>query len=79
MQRRRVAAQLAQALAGAALRPDGPLRYWMLVARFVLELLADQRFVPTLIQARGAGLSAAWRWPCVDPWAPNDANCWASS
>ncbi len=36
--------------------------FWTAVARFVLELLADQRFVPTLLPEPG-GLRAAWR-----PW-----------
>jgi hypothetical protein len=44
------------------------LRYWMTVARFVLELLADQRFIPTLIQPRDAELRAAWQ-----PWLHDEA------
>jgi hypothetical protein len=55
--------------------PDGEdvcyghsLRYWMTVARFVLELLVDQRFIPTLVQSREARLSAAWQ-----PWLHDDA------
>jgi SNF2 family DNA or RNA helicase len=39
------------------------LPYWIAVARFVVELLADQRFIPTLVHPRGGGLQAAWR-----PW-----------
>lgn len=39
------------------------LRYWIAVARFVLELLVDQRFIPTLYWARGKQLRAAWQ-----PW-----------
>ncbi|TVQ55754.1 MAG: DEAD/DEAH box helicase [Phycisphaerales bacterium] len=39
------------------------LRYWFVVARFVLELLSDQRFIPTVIQARGQQLAGTWR-----PW-----------
>ncbi|MHC4220083.1 MAG: DEAD/DEAH box helicase, partial [Planctomycetota bacterium] len=64
-----------QALAGVLRLEDrGPtgqvafgrtLPWWFAVARFVLELLADQRFIPTLIQPRGDGngLKAAWK-----PW-----------
>jgi len=44
------------------------LRYWMTVARFVLELLEDQRFIPTLLQSRASHLEAAWR-----PWLRDDA------
>jgi SNF2 family DNA or RNA helicase len=39
------------------------LRYWIAVGRFVLELLADQRFIPTLFQERDDHLRAAWQ-----PW-----------
>ena len=39
------------------------LRYWIAVARFVLELIEDQRFIPTLVQPREGGLRAAWH-----PW-----------
>ncbi|MHC4218752.1 MAG: DEAD/DEAH box helicase [Planctomycetota bacterium] len=41
------------------------LPFWIAVARFVIELLVDQRFIPTLLQPReGEGeLTAAWR-----PW-----------
>ena len=44
------------------------LRYWMAVARFVLELLLDQRFVPTLFQTRHAELRAAWQ-----PWLHDES------
>ena len=46
------------------------LRYWITVARFVLELLADQRFIPTLIepQSNRGGLRAAWR-----PWLHDES------
>ncbi|MHC4208307.1 MAG: DEAD/DEAH box helicase [Planctomycetota bacterium] len=46
------------------------LPWWFAVARFVLELLADQRFIPTLIQPRGegGGLRAAWK-----PWLHDEA------
>ena len=38
------------------------LPWWIAVARFVLELLADQRFIPTVIQPSGdhGTLRAAW-------------------
>lgn len=39
------------------------VRYWIAVARFVLELLVDQRFIPTLYRALGEKLQAAWQ-----PW-----------
>ncbi|NNF42628.1 MAG: DEAD/DEAH box helicase [Phycisphaerales bacterium] len=39
------------------------LRYWIEVARFVLELLVDQRFIPSLVQRRADDLHAAWQ-----PW-----------
>ncbi len=44
--------------------------FWIAVARFVIELLADQRFIPTVIQpegGRGSPLRAAWR-----PWLHDD-------
>lgn len=44
------------------------LRYWVAVARFVLELLVDQRFVPTLYQPRSDRLRAAWQ-----PWLHDEA------
>ena len=44
------------------------LRFWIAVARFVIELLADQRFLPTLMQARGDDLRAAWL-----PWVHDEA------
>ncbi len=46
------------------------LAYWFAVGRFVLELLADQRFIPTLIAdaASPAGLRAAWK-----PWLNDEA------
>ncbi len=39
------------------------LRFWMSVANFVSDLLADQRFIPTLVQSRGDGLRGSWQ-----PW-----------
>ncbi|MHC4709434.1 MAG: hypothetical protein ACYTA3_03175, partial [Planctomycetota bacterium] len=46
------------------------LPWWFAVARFVLELLADQRFIPTLIQPRGGGdgLKASWK-----PWLHDES------
>jgi hypothetical protein len=46
------------------------LPWWFALARFALELLADQRFIPTLIQPRGDGngLRAAWK-----PWLHDDS------
>ena len=35
-------------------------RYWIAVARFTLELLGDQRFVPSLIQTNGGPLRGRW-------------------
>ena len=44
------------------------LRYWMAVSRFILELLADQRFIPTLLQSRAVELRAAWQ-----PWLHDES------
>lgn len=38
-------------------------RFWVAAARFALDLLEDQRVVPTLVQERGGPLQAAWH-----PW-----------
>jgi superfamily II DNA or RNA helicase len=38
-------------------------RYWIAVATFIADLLADQRFIPTLLQGRGHEVTAAWQ-----PW-----------
>ncbi len=67
-----------QALAaGSVLELGGPtptieyghgLRYWLSVLRFVLELLVDQRFIPTLLHHRDGGLRAAWQ-----PWLHDEA------
>jgi non-specific serine/threonine protein kinase len=46
-----------------AVAPGSDLRYWAALVRFVVELLADQRFIPSLIQTRSGGMKAAWR-----PW-----------
>jgi len=37
------------------------LRYWIVVSRFICELLATQRFIPTLAQQRGGSVQAGWR------------------
>ncbi|MHC4947568.1 MAG: SNF2-related protein [Planctomycetota bacterium] len=39
------------------------LRYWTFVARFVVDLLVEQRFIPTIYRDRGQQLRAAWQ-----PW-----------
>ena len=44
------------------------VRYWMAVADFVLELLADQRFVPTVLQSRDHRLAGRWQ-----PWLHDEA------
>lgn len=44
------------------------LRYWIIVARFALELIVDQRFIPTLVQPRDGDLQAAWH-----PWLHDEA------
>lgn len=41
----------------------GSMRFWIAVAKFITDLLANQRFIPTLIQSRDIGLIAAWQ-----PW-----------
>ena len=48
------------------------LPWWIAVARFVIELLVDQRFIPTVIQsaARGDTLRAAWT-----PWLLDESAC----
>ncbi|MHC4992551.1 MAG: DEAD/DEAH box helicase [Planctomycetota bacterium] len=43
------------------------LTYWIVVGRFILELLASQRFVPTLAQSPDA-LQATWQ-----PWLHDEA------
>jgi superfamily II DNA or RNA helicase len=44
------------------------LAWWVAVSRFLVELLADQRTVPTLYQQRGERVRAAWR-----PWLHDEA------
>ena len=46
------------------------LPWWIAMARFVLELLADQRFIPTVIQPSGdhGALRAAWM-----PWLQDES------
>ena len=42
--------------------------FWIALARFLIELLVDQRFIPTLFHPPGDGLRAAWR-----PWLHDEA------
>jgi hypothetical protein len=60
-----LATLLAMENAGAdgAFQYAAALRYWQEVGRFVLDLLAEQRFIPTLVHASGEGLEARWQ-----PW-----------
>ncbi len=53
-----------------AMRYGHGLAYWFAVGRFVLELLADQRFIPSLVgdAASPSGLAAAWK-----PWLNDEA------
>ncbi|MCP3906360.1 MAG: DEAD/DEAH box helicase [Planctomycetes bacterium] len=44
------------------------LRFWMAICRLTLELLEDQRFIPTLIQNRDGALTAAWQ-----PWLHDES------
>src|SRR5262249_1167308 len=44
-------------------------RLWAAAARFALDLLEDQRVVPTLLQQRGGPLVAAWH-----PWLRDHRN-----
>ena len=61
--------QLQSLLALADHDPASPLeqgqalRYWIQVGRFAAELLANQRFIPTLLHEHDNGLHARWR-----PW-----------
>ncbi|MFO0961688.1 MAG: DEAD/DEAH box helicase [Phycisphaerales bacterium] len=46
-------------------------RWWSALAQFTQDLVADQRFIPTVVQERSGAMFAAWR-----PWlhdAPNHA------
>ncbi|MCA9284220.1 MAG: hypothetical protein KDA22_03330, partial [Phycisphaerales bacterium] len=44
------------------------LRYWCAAARFVVEVMREQRFVPTLVQERSGSLHAGWH-----PWLRDEA------
>lgn len=37
------------------------LRYWIIIARFISELIASQRFVPVLTHSQSGHVSAGWR------------------
>jgi len=39
------------------------LRYWAAVGRFCIELLSDQRFIPSLVRSDGRAVRAVWQ-----PW-----------
>ncbi len=54
-----------EALRGVDLSPS--VRYFIRVARLAVDMLAHQRFIPTLVQSRGNGMSAAWH-----PWLSDD-------
>ena len=45
----------------ASWRGGASLDYWILVARFMSELLVGQRFIPTLYQGLGGEVRGAWR------------------
>ncbi len=55
--------RMEDAAPSADVRFGASLRYWADVARFVLELLADQRFVPAAVQQPEGGMRAYWQ-----PW-----------
>jgi hypothetical protein len=60
--------RLEDAGAGSTLEFGHSLRFWMAIGRLALELMADQRFVPTLIQNRDGALTAAWQ-----PWLHDES------
>jgi SNF2 family DNA or RNA helicase len=43
------------------------VRYFIRAARLIVDLLAHQRFIPTLVQSRGSEMAAAWH-----PWLSDD-------
>ena len=45
---------------GTPVQVGHDLHYWTVVARFALELLCDQRFVPTIVQTEGGPLRGQW-------------------
>jgi hypothetical protein len=49
--------------AGSGFDRGYSLRYWTEVARFVLGLLADQRFIPSIMQSENLGTTGVWQ-----PW-----------
>jgi SNF2 family DNA or RNA helicase len=52
----------------ATVRASGDLEYWALAARFARFILAQQRFVPMLVQVVTGELRGAWR-----PWLSDEA------
>ena len=48
---------------GSAIDLSQATRYWIEVGEFLVDLLSDQRFIPTLVQTRAHGLQGFWR-----PW-----------
>lgn len=52
-----------ESIADESLDRGYSLRYWTEVARFVLGLLADQRFVPSMMQSQSTGALGVWQ-----PW-----------
>jgi SNF2 family DNA or RNA helicase len=52
----------------AMVRAAGDLEYWALAARFARYILAQQRFVPMLVQVVTGELRGAWR-----PWLSDEA------
>jgi SNF2 family DNA or RNA helicase len=59
---------LLDAEAGATVLASSSLEYWSLCARFARFLLAQQRFVPMLVQMVSGELKGAWR-----PWLSDEA------
>ncbi|MDG2053800.1 MAG: DEAD/DEAH box helicase [Phycisphaerales bacterium] len=47
------------------------IRYWASVSRFVMDLMADQRFIATLVQRREGQLEAWWQ-----PWLHDEDARW---
>ncbi len=45
------------------------VKFFIRVARLAIDLLATERFIPTVLQLRGDGLTAAWH-----PWTSDDEN-----
>ena len=58
----------ASTTSGGTIELGHSIRYWFAVARFILDLLADQRVVPTIAHQRGGELIAQWQ-----PWLHDEA------